>query len=315
MPSAGPGASGVYEIRLATRPAAHYDDPTMFIGTIREIWRYPVKSMQGEKLSQCRIEPTYGIPGDRGWATWDNEMNQVRNAKRFPALLQCTARYCEEPTGGSTPVVEVQLPNGSRIRTDQSDASEKLSKCLERDLRFVDRRPADDLDHYRRAAFGENPEEEVREEFGLLPDEPLPSFEGFPPELFEYVSPLGTYFDAYEIHALTTASLAAIARLSPGSTVDARRFRPNLLIQSADGITGLPEHDWSGCELRIGTVRLRAVCPMTRCAMVTWEQGDLPKAPALMRALVRETNYNLGSALSVLSPGEVSLGDPVELIH
>jgi MOSC domain-containing protein YiiM len=49
--------------------------------------------------------------------------------------------------------------------------------------------------------------------------------------------------------------------------------------------------------------------------MVTSEQGDLPKDTALMRTLVRETNYNLGSALSVLEPGEVSLGDSVELIR
>jgi len=239
----------------------------------------------------------------------------VWNAKRFPALLQCSARYCEEPAGGSTPRVEVQLPNGSHIETDEPDASMKLSSCLGRDLRFVDRRPADDLDHYRRAASGKNPEEEVREDFGLLPNEPLPSFEGFPPELFRYVSPPGTYFDAYEIHALTTASLSEVARLSASSTVDARRFRPNLLIQSPDGVIGLPEHDWSGGELRIGAVRLQVVRVMTRCAMVTSEQGDLPKDTALMRTLVRETNYNLGSALSVLVPGEVSLGDPVEFVR
>lgn len=315
MPRAVPSTSGGYEIDLASGRVAHYAAPTMFIGTIREIWRYPVKSMQGEKLAQCRIEPTYGIPGDRGWATWDIEMNQLRNAKRFPALLQCSARYCEEPAGASTPRVEVQLPDGSRIRTDEPDASKKLSKCLGRDLRFVDRRPADDLDHFRRAAYGENPERELREELGLLSDEPLPSFEGFPPEMFQYVSPLGTYFDAYEIHALTTASLSEMTRLSPGSTVDARRFRPNLLIQSPDGTSGLPEHDWSGCELRIGALRLQAVRAMMRCAMVTWEQGDLPKDPGLMRTLVREMDHNLGSALSVLAAGEVSVGDPVELVR
>jgi uncharacterized protein YcbX len=287
----------------------------MRIGTIREIWRYPVKSMRGEPLSSCRIETTYGIPGDRGWATWDIQMGQVRNAKRMPGLLQCSARYLEEPEGASTPTIEVQLPQGEFIRSDDPEASAKLSESLGQELRFVPRQPAENLDHYKRADSVEDLEETVRIECGLLPDEPLPSFNDVPPELFQYVSPLGTYFDAFEIHALTTASLEEIARLSPDSHIDVRRFRPNLVIKSPEGMAGLPEHAWSGRELRIGGVRLRAVRGMMRCAMVTWGQDDLPKDTSIMRTLVRETGHELGSALSVLAPGEVSIGDPVELIE
>jgi uncharacterized protein YcbX len=287
----------------------------MQVGTIREIWRYPVKSMRGESLSHCRIETTYGIPGDRGWATWDPQMGQIRNAKRLPGLLQCSARYLDEPAGADTPVVEIQLPQGDRVRSDDPEASSKLSESLGQELRFVPRQPAEDLDHYKRADSVEELEETVRIECGLLPDEPLPSFNDVPPELFQYVSPLGTYFDAFEIHALTTASLEEIERLSPDSHIDVRRFRPNLVIESPEGMTGLPEQDWNGRELRIGDVRLRAVRGMMRCAMVTWEQDDLPKDTSIMRTLVRETGHELGSALSVITPGEVSIGDPVELIE
>ena len=41
--------------------------PDMVIGTIQQIWRYPVKSMAGENLRECSVQ-SLGIPGDRGWA-------------------------------------------------------------------------------------------------------------------------------------------------------------------------------------------------------------------------------------------------------
>ncbi len=39
----------------------------MFIGTVQQIWRHPVKSMAVEKLNEDTVGPL-GIPGDRGWA-------------------------------------------------------------------------------------------------------------------------------------------------------------------------------------------------------------------------------------------------------
>ena len=42
------------------------------VGRVREIWRYPVKSMGGERLSRCDIELN-GIYGDRRWALRDDQ--------------------------------------------------------------------------------------------------------------------------------------------------------------------------------------------------------------------------------------------------
>jgi len=39
----------------------------MLIGTVQQIWRYPVKSMAGERLERSAIDPG-GLPGDRSWA-------------------------------------------------------------------------------------------------------------------------------------------------------------------------------------------------------------------------------------------------------
>ena len=66
---------------------------------VEQIWRYPVKSMAGERLESAFVSRR-GIPGDRGWAVWDEERGGVTNAKRLPALRALRPRYLTEPVSG-----------------------------------------------------------------------------------------------------------------------------------------------------------------------------------------------------------------------
>ena len=68
----------------------------MQIGTVKQIWRYAVKSMAGERLESCNVG-TLGIPADRGWAIRDETTGETTNGKNMPLLMQCEARYCEPP--------------------------------------------------------------------------------------------------------------------------------------------------------------------------------------------------------------------------
>jgi uncharacterized protein YcbX len=281
-------------------------------GRVVELWRHPVKSMAGERLGSAALAPGWGIPGDRGWAVRDEEAGEIRGAKKIPRLLECAARYLEEPRGAQTPPVEIALSGGARVRSDSPDAAEQLSRVLGRKLTLWPRRPAADRAHYRRAA-GVGDERELRAQLGLLPDEPLPDFGALPPEVFEFATPPGTYFDAYELHLLTRASLARLQALLPDARIDARRFRPNLVVDTG-GDPGTPELDWCGRELRIGSARLRVLSPVVRCSMTTCAQSELPRDPRIMRALVREFSQNLGVGASVLEPGEIRAGDAVELL-
>jgi hypothetical protein len=45
--------------------------------------------------------------------------------------------------------------------------------------------------------------------------------------LTRYVAPVGSLVDAYPVHVITRASVAAMAALTPGSDFDVRRFRPS----------------------------------------------------------------------------------------
>ena len=163
--------------------------------------------MGGEQLRTCDLGDL-GIPGDRGWAIRDEVAGEIRGAKKLPALLLAAARYVEEPAADRIPAAEIVFPDGIRMRTDAPDVAARLSELVGRRVTLWPRRPPDDRAHYRRG-LPDNPdfETELRGIFGRLPDEPLPDLAVFPQELFEYTSPLGTYFDALPIHLLTTASL------------------------------------------------------------------------------------------------------------
>ncbi len=101
------------------------------LGTIEQLWRYPFKSMGGERLDRCEITPL-GIAGERGWAVRDLESGKLGSGKRLPALMLCEARYLEEPTKDSTGCVEITFPDGTTGRTDDADASDRLSAYLSR---------------------------------------------------------------------------------------------------------------------------------------------------------------------------------------
>lgn len=111
------------------------------LGTVHEIWRYPVKSMQGERLEKCAIDPG-GLIGDRGWALRDEQAGKTCSAKQHWKLLLCSARYLEEPTETNIPHVEITLPDGSTCRSDQNDTAEKLSNYLERPVTLAPPQPA-----------------------------------------------------------------------------------------------------------------------------------------------------------------------------
>ena len=287
----------------------------MRIGRVAELWRHPVKSLGGERIERALLHAVAGVPGDRSWALRDEREGELRSAKKLPALLSLSARCLAEPTGDEVPPIELRLPDGACVRGDDPRASEMVSRALGRPLRLCARRPASELDHYRRARPIEDFAAEIRAASELLPDEPVPELPGGEgmEALAVYATPPGTYFDAFPLHLLTTASLAELARRAPGSRIDARRFRPNVVIDTAPFDEGFVEAAWTGRELRLGEARARVVMPMMRCGMTTQAQGELPKDPRIMRALVREAGMNLGVGALVVRPGRVAVGDPVEL--
>ncbi len=286
----------------------------MRVGTLKQIWRYPVKSMEGESINSATFGPN-GIPGDRAWAVRDEEKGGIRGAKKIPALMTCKAGYPEAPGEQRAGKAEITLPDGTPLCSDDPEAAAKLSEFLGKQVTLWPLQPADKLEHYRRGAPDhEDLEQELRSIFGRTPDEPLPDLTVFPPELMEFESPPGTYFDAFPLLLLTESSLQTLQSLVPESAVDVRRFRPNLVIATEDGETGFVENSWAGKSLRIGSATLKVTVPCPRCVMVTHGFGEVPKDPQILRTLVRDAEQNLGVYAEVESNGAAAVGDAVELI-
>jgi uncharacterized protein len=76
-----------------------------------ELWRYPVKSLQGERLDLAAVT-TAGLQGDRRFALFDVATGFGLTARRVPELLFAGARLRDD--GG----VDITLPDGSVTRDD-----------------------------------------------------------------------------------------------------------------------------------------------------------------------------------------------------
>jgi len=286
----------------------------VIVGRIREVWRYPVKSMMGEPLPAADVDPG-GIPGDRAWAVRDEVRGGIRGAKKIAGLMRCSATYREVPTRARVPAPQIILPDRKTVMANSPSAAALVSAAVGHAVTLWPLLPPDALDHYRRGAPDHaRPVDELRAIFGRTPDEPLPDLSVFPRELFAYESPPGTYFDAFPLHLVTTATLERLAKHAPGSAVDVRRFRPNFLVETSPGLEGYVEAGWQGKRLRIGALPLEATVACPRCVMVTHAFAELPQDSALLRAIVREAGQNVGLYARPTGAAQVSVGDPVELV-
>jgi hypothetical protein len=92
---------------------------------------------------------------------------------------------------------------------------------------------------------------------------------------------------------------------------DRRRFRPNLVI---GGVEGLSERQWEGRQLRIGSVVIGMDDLRGRCIMTTFDPDTGKQDLSVLRRVQKEFDGVLGLNSYVVTPGRISVGDPVELI-
>lgn len=269
---------------------------------IKELWRYPVKSMGGEQLSSTFLGSN-GIPGDRAFAL--RQSGVTRNAKKFPQLMSWPARYDVEPTPEGVTAPLVTLPGNRVMRADDPSISAVISDLVGEPVEMTGLAPADDLDFYRRRE--KRTIEESRAVFGLNEDEPFPDVSGLPARVAEFATPPGTFFDCYPLLVMTTASLAALQQAAPDSNIDVRRFRPNILIETTE--TGFAEQSWIGRTLSLGNVSLSLDVGCPRCVMTTIGFDDLPRDTSIMRTLVKTCEHVLGVYAEITSTGTINVGD------
>lgn len=288
---------------------------------VTAIHRYPVKSMLGESLGACRLGDA-GIPGDRAYAVVDAETGAVASAKvprRWAELLRFSAAYAHDPEpGAAPPPVEITFPDGAVHRSDDPDVDALLSEALGREVRLATA-PAPE-DHF---------EELWPDIDGLAPQQFIDGTASRREDSGEVISrirvamfaPGAGYVDLAPLHVLHEATLRRLRELAPDATFDARRYRPNLLLDGDE--PGFVENGWPGREIGFASgARISPSLATMRCVMTTLAQGDLPRDADTLRAIARHNRVDIpdlgtwacaGAYADVAQPGEIRVGDTVTL--
>src|SRR5947209_9659906 len=117
------------------------------LGTVATLSRFPVKSMQGERLTAAELTEG-GLVGDRAYALVDTETGKVLSGKTprlGTQLLGCRAAFVDTPgSGDETPPVRITLPDGTTTATsDAEDVDSMLSSFLGREVTLQRSAPED----------------------------------------------------------------------------------------------------------------------------------------------------------------------------
>lgn len=281
------------------------------VGTIKEIWRYPVKGMAGEMVEHCGVGKK-GLTGDRIWALRDIARQEIQSCKFRPELLLCSARCRGGNVTGPDDQVDVVFPDEEVLGSDNTEIHAKLSTLTGHASTLEPLRPASDLDFHRRHKRDDHTWlKELKATFEREAGEPLPDLDNLPQSAVDFVSLLGTFFLVTPFHIVTTATLAHLKGLHPHADWDTRRFRPNLVIETEPGAEGLVEQTWIGKQLVLGDTTVDCTETAPRCGAVTRAQRDFGFDKAILRTIVRDADQNVGIYGEIVDSGDLRIGDAV----
>jgi len=268
--------------------------------------------------SECT---THGLVGDRAYALIDVETGKVASAKSvrlFPELLNCRASFVAQPRSDcEAPAVRIDLPDGVSVTSDSSAADGVLTAFFGREVKLARAAPEDfTIDQYHPDVEDADPagrrDTVVEQKLGsaFFDEAGMPS-----------PVPIGSFFDLFPLTVLTTSTLRRLSEAQPDSDFDERRFRMNLVVETAEA--GFVENDWVGRELSVGgSTRLSVALPDPRCVMTTLAQDDLPRDTEVLRTMVGHNRIQVGDVgrfpcagvyAVVMKSGIVRTGDSVSL--
>ncbi len=248
---------------------------------IAELWRYPVKSLLGERLPSLSLVGD-GVDGDRLWGILDRGDGRILTARREPRLLFAVSRI------GTDDVPLITLPDGRMLTGPGSATDDALSAWLGKPVTLVS---ATESDASRAEYFADATDDSSR--------------------AVEWTMPKGRFVDAYPVLVMSTAGLRAGAADYAAGTWDVCRFRPNILIET-DG-EGWLEDAWAERSLRLGATELVPCRRCIRCTMVNRAQPGLDRDVNIYKTLSRTHGGDAGMWTQITRPGSVSEGDAVEI--
>jgi len=252
------------------------------IGQVEALFRYPVKSMRGERLEEVELG-WHGLDGDRRLAfrrmqTNDHSGFPWLTASKLPELTLFTPQRREGDAREGGAQGELQLP--THVRTPDGEEM---------------------------PVFSEELAAEVGRRYGA------------PVEMMQLKHGI---FDDACISVIASDTVREIGRLAgrslDGQSLDVRRFRPNVVVRLLRSVA-FQEDEWLGGVLSFGqnddddapaiTVTMRDV----RCSMVNLDPDTASPAPEVLKAVVRVHQNTAGIYGTVTRIGRLAVGQTVFL--
>ncbi|TDD64237.1 MOSC domain-containing protein [Jiangella aurantiaca] len=269
-----------------------------------ELTIYPVKSTRGSSRAEAEVEP-WGLADDRRWMVVD-DAGYVVTARVRPTLLGVTVT----PLGRGR--IRLEGPHATALEVDGTASREYVPVQIWKNT----------LDAVRASAaadawFAKLLDEDVR--LVWLDDptrRPVNPAYGLPADRVSFA-------DAYPLLLTTTGSLVQLndwvveeallrGEEPPAEPLPMRRFRPSVVVDSADPFT---EDTW--CKLRIGDVPFRAVKLCDRCVLTTIDPDTQARGKEPLRTLARHRRWDgkvwFGMNLVPDGTGRIAVGDDVEI--
>ena len=271
--------------------------------SIAELWRYPVKSMGGERVESLELRIS-AVVGDRRWAVRNTETGKIASAKRprpYGQLLSWRART--QADGG----LVVVSPDGGEYVVGTGELDAALTEALGESVQVVE--------------VEEGREETYGSEWPEIPGTVLSDVEVDLP--VAVLTEKTSFVDASAVHIIVNQSLKHLASLLGGAKLGVERFRPNIVLDAHDdaGSGEFADLAWKDIDFKIGNAELRIGDATPRCVMTTLAQPSYEQAKGVLQVLAatarKEFDYGafacFGTNAEVTAAGTIKVGDTLTI--
>jgi len=272
--------------------------------SIAELWRYPVKSMGGERVESLELR-TSAVVGDRRWAVRSNETGKIASAKRPRPYGQLLSWSAKTHADGGLVVVS---PDGREFAVGSGELDAALSEELGEPVQMVE------VEEGRDETYGS--------EWPEIPGTVLSDVEVDLP--IAAITEKTSFVDASAVHIIVNQSMKHLASLLDGVKLGVERFRPNIVLDAHDdaGLGEFADLDWKDLDFKIGDAELRIGDATPRCVMTTLAQPGYEQAKGVLQVLAAtarmEFDYGafacFGTNAEVTTAGTISVGDTFTIL-
>lgn len=253
---------------------------------VQELFTHPVKGLTPQKCDRVFLQAGHGIKGDRAFALMyeaiatDIPSTAVPWMKKKNFAMQCdvpklAALNCHYDEDTAVLTIKRQEAELLSAATDTSQGRDRISEFFSTYIA---------ADYPKRGSLR------------LVGD-----------------GANSRYPDREPVH-ISLVSQATLDDISAvvGQIVDARRFRPNVVLQ---GLPAWAEFDWVGKQFQLGETQIAIAAPINRCLNID-VNPDTGDRDIPLFALLKQhfSHQQTGVLAQVLSSGTVSVTDRLKLV-